>query len=113
VAAVRASLHQLEVVVREPPEEALDELERPGVLVAFECDRRLLDDAGELVEHRAVERVCDLGLGALERQGEARGVQDLDREPSPDLDLLLVEGRIDPESRARGPIPHGVGSVLL
>ena len=83
------------------------------MLVALERGRRPVHDVGEPHEHRTVERVVDLGLLALEQQGEPRGVQDLDREPAPDLDLLLVERRVDPQPRARRPVAHRVRAVLL
>jgi hypothetical protein len=114
VAAVGAALHELEVVVGEAPEEALGHLERARVLVAIECAGRLVYRLGEPFQHRPVQRIADLPLASLERgQGEPRRVQDLDREPTADLDLLLVEGSVDAEASTPGPVPDGVGSVLL
>ena len=46
-------------------------------------------------------------------QRELRRVQQLDREPPPDLHLADVEGGIDAGSAARGPVAHAVGAVLL
>ena len=114
VAAVGAALHELEVVVGEAPEEAFGHLERAGVLVALERAGGLVDRLGEPFQHRSVERIADLALAPLERgEGEPRGVQDLDREPAPDLDLLFVEGGVDAEASAPRPVPDGVGPVPL
>ena len=96
VRAVRAALHELEVVVGEAPEEPLDRLERSRVLVVLERAGRLVHDVSE--SRRASSDRAGRPISAsrrVEREREAGRVQDLDREPPAHLDLLLVEGRVD------------------
>ncbi len=56
-ASVGASLHQLHVVIGEPPEERLGALEGAGVIEGREGRRRLGDDRVETGDHRAVDRI--------------------------------------------------------
>ena len=55
-AAVRAALHELDVVVAERPEEPLGALERTRVVERLERGGRVVDEVGERGEQRPVER---------------------------------------------------------
>src|SRR6185437_6795032 len=92
---VAPALYELEVVIAVPPEEDLDPLERARVVVVLEAGARLLDDLRQARDHRAVEQAAQaLALGRQVRERELRGVQQLDRQPSADLHLLGIEGRV-------------------
>ena len=87
--AVGADLDQLEVVVAEAPEERLGALERPGVVEGVERRGGVVDQRGQIGEHRPVER-----LGGPRRRGrrpnaerELRRVEQLDGEAAADLHL--------------------------
>ena len=106
--AVGALLHQLEVVVAEAPEEPLGALERAGVVVR----RRTTSVASStssasVAEHRPVERLGDRvdrrrRRRPIDAERELRRVEDLDREPAPDLHLAFVERGVDARA-ARSP----------
>src|SRR5918996_4545068 len=113
VRPVRAALHELDVVVGEPPEEPLGDVERPLMLVLLERLGGLVDDLRQSLQHRAVEGVGDRTAFGLEPQGEPRGVQDFDGEPSAHADLAFLVRRVDAEASARRPVPNGVSAVPL
>ena len=46
-------------------------------------------------------------------ENEARGVVDLHHETPSDFQDLFIERRVDAESRRKGPVAHGIGSVLV
>ena len=54
---VAAALDQLQVVVAEPPEEALDAQQRAGVVVLLEALGRVGDDGFQARDHRAIDGV--------------------------------------------------------
>ena len=118
--AVRALLHQLEVVVAEAPEEPLGALERPRVVVrrrttrvasSTSCGERARASNGRAASVIARRRRARLVAHHAER--ELRRVEDLDREPATDLHLALVERGVDARAAARRPVAHRVGAVLL
>ena len=116
--AVGALLHQLEVVVAETPEEPFGVLERAGVVVGVERVRRFVDQLAQEVEQRLVDRHGDrAGRGdavvAHDTEHELRRVEDLDRQPAPDLHLAFVERGVGARARAHCPVTHRIGPVLL
>ena len=89
-----------------------------------------VDDVGQGRQDRAVDRLTDhrgvqaggggRGHGGLvgvpgdpHGQGELGGVEDLDGQATADLDLGLLEGRVQAQAGRAGPVAHGVGAVLL
>ena len=56
--AIAPSLHELEVVVAEAPEERLCALQRPRVVVRFERGSGALYERGQAANHRAIDG-CD------------------------------------------------------
>src|SRR5205085_8352856 len=76
--AVGPSLHELQVVVAEGPEERLRHLEGTGVVVTLERPRRHADNVGQAIEHRLVEGFGNVALSPETRQHELRRVEDLD-----------------------------------
>ena len=115
---VGAALHELDVVVAEPPEERLGALERACVVEHVERRRGLGDEDVELGEHRLVDGVgrCDVAVDALDRreaEHELGDVEQLVGELAPDLHLILAERGVDPRSRRRRPVTDGIGAVLV
>ena len=89
-----------------------------------------VDDVGQGRQDRAVDRLTDhrgvqaggggRGHGGLvgvpgdpHGQGELGGVEDLDGQATADLDLGLLEGRVQAQAGRACPVAHGVGAVLL
>ena len=99
--AVRAALHQLDVVVAEPPEEPLGALERPGVVVRVERGGRVVDErrrARRASPGRARSVTASTSSAAAspdDAEHELRRVEDLDRELAADLHLPRVERGVD------------------
>ena len=92
--AVAPRLHQLEIVVAEPPEEGLGLVEHARVVVVLELLGRLANERGEVRQHAAVERLGDRPARLGLHQREPRRIQQLDRQPAADLHLLRVERRV-------------------
>ena len=111
--AVAAPLHELHVVVAEPPEERLRMLERARVVVAVERVRRGLDRLREPPQHRDVERLRGVSDRPVVAEHEARDVQHLGRQAAPHLHLVLVEGGVDARAPVCRPVADGVRAVLL
>src|SRR6266511_2615884 len=100
--AVRALLHELEVIVAEVPEEPLGRVEGAFVVVALERARRVDDEAAQLVQQGPVEGLGDLAgrLAPDHTERELRRVEDLDRQAAADLELTLVDSGVDARSPA-------------
>ena len=111
--AVGATLHQLEVVVAERPEEGLRALEGAGVVVVVEGGGGVVHQVGELPEHRFIEASCDLAFGSKAGEDELGGVEDLDGEAAADLELVAVELEVAAGAGAARPVADGVGAVSL
>jgi hypothetical protein len=111
--AVPAALHELQIVVAEPPEQFLGALQHAGVVVSFEVARRFVDERRQVSQHGAVDGRRDGPLRFGRGEGEPRGVQQLDCQPPADAHLVGVERRIGSRPAARGPVAHTVGAVLL
>ena len=96
----------------------------------LEGGRGGVDDVGQRGQDRPVDRLADhrgvqagggrRGHGGLVRvprdshgQSELGGVEDLDGQAPADLDLGLLEGRVQAQAGRAGPVAHGVGAVLL
>ena len=121
---VCAILHELNVVITERPEERLDDLDRTCVVKLRHCRARLIHDAREGGEHRAVERLGDSGWvrrkGALrvrrhfaKAERKLRGVENLDREAPADLHLALFERRVRSLAGTCRPVAHAIRTVLF
>ncbi|MCB5293707.1 hypothetical protein BJQ90_03165 [Arthrobacter sp. SO3] len=118
---VGAVLNELHVVIGEMPEEALGDLQRPGVVVVLERLRGLLDHVGELGQHGPVQGVAEHGeipgnhgvLGGAQVQYELRGIEQLDREPAADLHLRDLVGGVRAQLGRGRPVPDSVRAVLL
>ena len=83
------------MIVGEVPEKNLGALERSCVVERLEGLGGVVHQVGEAMQHRSVQGLGNGNIARIsEAQSELRRVENLDRQPAPDLHLSFVEGGV-------------------